>query len=218
MRETLLEFLKDLKSNNNRDWFQANKHRYEKARHEFEAFIDELIPGIREIDPLLDMVTAKDCVFRIYRDVRFSADKSPYKPNMGAYMARGGKSSQMAGYYVHMEPGGCFLAGGLYMPQPDILKKVREEIYFKPGDFKEILYDAKFFSCFGEMDDEGKMKNPPKGYPKDFPDIRFLKYRSFAVMHNVPDKVVWKEDYTAYAWEVFRTLYPLNAYFNRIFM
>jgi uncharacterized protein (TIGR02453 family) len=114
MNAIIFEFLKDLKTNNNREWFQANKDRYDRAKREFESFINDLIPMIRTIDPLVDMVTAKDCVFRIYRDVRFSHDKAPYKPNMGAYIARGGKKSEMAGYYVHFEPGESMLAGGFY--------------------------------------------------------------------------------------------------------
>jgi uncharacterized protein (TIGR02453 family) len=218
MKADILEFLKDLKSNNNREWFQANKGRYEQARKTFESFINDLIPRIREIDPLIDMITAKDCAFRIYRDVRFSADKSPYKPNMGAYIARGGKGSPMAGYYVHFEPGASFLAGGIYMPPPDILKKIREEIYYQADDFKKIVFNEDFVKIFGKIDDPGKMKNPPKGYSKDFPDIDLLKYRSYAVMHTVPDNVLLKDDYMDYALRVFQVLYPLNVYFNRMFV
>jgi uncharacterized protein (TIGR02453 family) len=217
MNPDLLDFLKDLKDNNNREWFQANKERYEKARKSFESFIDELIPKIREIDPQIDLITAKDCVFRIYRDVRFSPDKSPYKTNMGAYIARGGKNSEMAGYYVHFEPGGCFLAGGLYMPQPEILKRLREEIYYQPNDFKKIINEKEFFKCFGPIDDPGKMKNPPKGYSKDFPDIELLKFRSYAVMHSVQDAVTQRSDYIDYSIKVFQILYPLNVYFNKLF-
>ncbi len=218
MKAELLDFLKDLKNNNNREWFQANKGRYETARQAFESFINELIPGIRNIDPLIDMVTAKDCAFRIYRDVRFSGDKSPYKPNMGAYIARGGKNSQMAGYYVHVEPGASFLAGGIYMPQPEILKKIREDIYYQAEEFKKIIYNEEFKKYFGEIDDPGKMKNPPKGYSKDFPDIELLKFRSYAVMHFVSDDLLLKEGYKDYALKVFRILYPLNVYFNRMFI
>jgi len=218
MKAELLDFLKDLKTNNNREWFQANKGRYETARQAFESFINELIPGIRTIDPLIDMVTSKDCAFRIYRDVRFSGDKSPYKPNMGAYIARGGKNSQMAGYYVHVEPGASFLAGGIYMPQPEILKKIREDIYYQAEEFKKIIYNEEFKKCFGEIDDPGKMKNPPKGYSKDFPDIELLKFRSYAVMHFVSDDLLLKEGYKDYALKVFRILYPLNVYFNRMFI
>jgi len=217
MDTTLFEFLRDLKSNNNREWFQANKGRYEQARLAFESFINDLIPLIRNIDPFVDMVTAKDCVFRIYRDVRFSHDKVPYKTNMGAYIARGGKNSVMAGYYVHFEPGESMLAGGLYMPPAETLKKIREEIYYQADDFKKIIYSKEFTDSFGKLDDPGKMKNPPKGYSKDFPDIELLKFRSYAAMHPVPDHIAMSEGYLNYAIKIFRNLYPLNAYFNRMF-
>ncbi len=216
MKPILFDFLKDLKSNNNREWFQANKERYEAAKQVFETFINDLIPHLRTIDPLIDMITARDCVFRIYRDVRFSADKSPYKPNMGAYIARGGKNSPLAGYYVHFEPGGSMLAGGLYMPPAETLKKIRDEIFYKPDDFKKIIYNKDFVKCFGEMDDDQKMKNPPKGFSKDFPDINLLKFRNYAVMHHVPDNITMKADYLQYSLRIFHTLYPLNAYFNRM--
>jgi uncharacterized protein (TIGR02453 family) len=218
MKADILSFLKDLKINNNREWFQANKDQYDQARQTFESFINELIPLIRTIDPLIDMVTAKDCAFRIYRDVRFSPDKSPYKTNMGAYIARGGKNSTMAGYYVHIDPGASFLAGGLYMPPPEILKKVRDEIYYQPGDFKKIIYNKEFVKVFGEIDDPGKMKNPPKGYPKDFPEINLLKFRNYAVMHYVPDDLLLRDNYRDYAIDVFKVLHPLNSYFNRMFV
>lgn len=217
MDTILFDFLRDLKTNNNREWFQAHKDRYNQARQAFESFIDDLIPLIRTVDPLIDMITAKDCVFRIYRDIRFSADKAPYKTNMGAYIARGGKNSVMAGYYVHFEPGESFLAGGLYMPPAESLKKIREEIFYQAEDFKKIIYKKEFTDCFGLLDDPGKMKNPPKGFTKDFPDINLLKFRSYAAMHRVPDNVALSEDYLNYALNVFRTLHPLNAYFNRMF-
>lgn len=218
MDRVIFDFLKDLKTNNNRDWFQANKKRYDRARQEFEAFVNQLIPVIRIIDPNIDLITAKDCVFRIYRDVRFSHDKSPYKINMGAYIARGGKSSQMAGYYAHFEPGGSFLAGGIYMPQPDVLKKIRDEIYYKYDDFLKIIHDKEFTKTFGTMDDTEKMKNPPKGYPKDFPGIGVLKFRNFAVMHYVPDELVLGNGYLDHSKNVFQTLYPLNSFFNNVFI
>lgn len=217
MDRILLDFLGDLKENNNRDWFQSNKERYLAAKSVFEHFVDELIPHIRLFDPQIDLITAKDCTFRIYRDVRFSKDKSPYKPNMGAYIAKGGKSSPMSGYYVHVEPGASFLAGGIYMPQPDILKKIRQEIFYQFPEFLSIVNDPGFRGYFGIMDDEGKMKKPPKDYPADFPGIDYLKFRSFAVMHPVDDQWVLSDGYTEYAEKVFQSLYPLNAFFNRMF-
>jgi uncharacterized protein (TIGR02453 family) len=218
MDKIVFDFLKDLTDNNNREWFHANKERYNAAKIQFENFIDELIPGLREIDPLIDTISAKDCTFRIYRDVRFSTDKSPYKTNMGAYIARGGKSSMQAGYYVHVEAGASMLAGGLYMPPAETLKKVRDEIYYKADDFKAIILNKKFMEVFGMIDDPEKLKNPPKGFPKEFPDIGLLKYRNYAVMHKVPDHIALQKDYPGYALGVFRQLYPLNAWFNNILL
>lgn len=214
----ILQFLAELKENNNRDWFTANKYKYVHAKDIFDAFINELIPEIRSFDPLLDLITARDCTFRIYRDVRFSKDKSPYKPNMGAYIARGGKGSRLAGYYVHVEPGQSFLAGGIYMPQADVLKMIREEIYYNVEEFKQIIYNPKFKSVYGMIDDPTKLINAPKGFDKDFADIELLKYKSYAVMHSVPDSLISGEDYIGYAVKTFKELYPLNNFFNRIFI
>ena len=217
MDRHIIEFLSGLKENNTREWFQENKASYDRARGIFESLVNELIPKIREIDPMVDMITAKDCVFRIYRDVRFSHDKSPYKPNMGAFIARGGKNSTMAGYYIHVEPGTCFLAGGMYMPQPDILKRIRDEIFYQPDEFKKILSSKAFTSYYNGFMEEDKLKKPPKGYPADFPDIDLLKYKSYAVMHKVDDQLVVSDEYMKYAIKAFQALYPLNAFFNRLF-
>ena len=137
---------------------------------------------------------------------------------MGAYIVRGGKSSMLAGYYVHLEPGASMLAGGLYMPPAETLKKVRDEIYYRSDEFKKIIHGRKFVDTFGMINDPDKMKNPPKGFPKEFPDIELLKFRNYAVMHNVQDKKATAGDYPDYAIEVFKTLYPLNSWFNNILL
>ena len=137
MDTSIFRFLTDLRDNNNREWFQANKERYLKAKEVFESFIDNLIPEIRKFDSSIDLITSGDCMFRIYKDIRFSKDKTPYKTNIVAYIARGGKSSPYAGYYVHAEPGQSMLAGGIYMPQPEALKRLREEIYYNVDEFKK---------------------------------------------------------------------------------
>jgi uncharacterized protein (TIGR02453 family) len=216
MDKIILEFLRALKDSNNREWFQANKPVYERAKQEFESFINEMIPGIRSFDPSIDMITAKDCTFRIYRDVRFSGDKSPYKPNMGAYVARGGKNSTLAGYYVHVEPGMSFLAGGIYMPPAETLKKIREEIFYRTGDFKKIINHPNFTRYFKAFDESDKLKKPPKGYSEDFPDIQLLKYKSYAVMHPVADELLLNDNYVDYACGCFQNLFPLNQFFNDI--
>lgn len=212
----VLDFLKDLKDNNNREWFNENKKRYQDAKAAFDDFINRLIPRLREFDSSIDMITAKDCTFRIYRDVRFSKDKSPYKTNMGGYIARGGRKSQYAGYYVHLEPGQSFLAGGMYMPPPDLLKNIREEIYQNIDEFKSIIERKSFRETFGPFHDPDKLKNPPKGYDSDWPDVDLLKHKSYAVMHVVDDDKVVSGDYLDYAVVIFKELYPLNRFFNDI--
>jgi uncharacterized protein (TIGR02453 family) len=183
MDKNILQFLQDLKLNNNREWFQINKERYQKAKHGFEIFIDQIIPEIRKFDNSIGLITAGDCLFRIYRDVRFSGDKSPYKLNIGAYIARGGKNSPFAGYYVHIEPGQSMLAGGIYMPQPEMLKRLREEVYYNTAEFKQIIHHKNFVKYFDKLIDEGKLVNPPKDFPKDFPDIDLLKHKNYTVVH-----------------------------------
>jgi uncharacterized protein (TIGR02453 family) len=122
----ILNFISDLKENNNREWFETNKKRYLAVKEKHEIFLDKVIEGIRSsVDPQLGELTGKDCVFRIYRDVRFSPNKEPYKNHIGAYIARGGRKSPRAGYYIHLDPGNCFAGGGIYMPAPDVLKKIR---------------------------------------------------------------------------------------------
>lgn len=209
-------FLEDLKKNNDREWFHAHKKTYDASRKNVEAFINKLIPSLRKFDETIDMITAKDCMFRIYRDIRFSPDKSPYKTNIGAYIARGGRKSQFAGYYVHVEPGSSFLAGGIYMPDSEVLKKIREEIYYNVDEFKAIINNTTFRKYFGEIHDENKLKNPPKGFDKEWPDIDLLKFKSYAVMHPVADEKLQSADSLSYAEETFKTLHAFNNFFNRI--
>jgi len=215
MKNDILDFLNLLKENNNRDWFNANKPLYESSRKEFGAFIDILIPAIRDFDSTIDLITAKDCLFRIYRDIRFSKIKLPYKTNIGAYIARGGRKSVYAGYYVHIEPGQSFLAGGMYMPQPEQLKKLREEIYYNYDEFVEILEDKEFKEYFGALIDSDKLKRPPKGYDKDWHGIEYLKHKSYAMIHYVDDERIVGEDFLTYSSKVFNQLYKLNKFLNR---
>lgn len=211
----VLEFLKELKEHNDRDWFHEHKGRYTSARKKVEEFLNRLIPLLKKFDPTLDMITAKDCLFRIYRDVRFSADKSPYKTNIGAYLARGGRKSPYAGYYVHIEPGSSFLAGGMYMPEAGLLRKIREEIYYNVDEYLEILEDETFRKYFGHIDDPGKLKSAPKGFDKDWPHIDLLRFKSYAVAHHVTDEQVKSADFLQYSEGVFRVLHKLNSFFNK---
>ena len=212
-----LTFLKDLKHNNDREWFLENKPRYETARKEFEIFIDALIEEISKFDPSIGHHTGKDCIFRIYRDVRFSKDKSPYKTHMGAHITAAAKRSEIhsrAGYYVHIGPGESMLAGGAYMPQGPWLKAIRKEIDYNAGEFKKILKSASFKKYFGEMEGE-KLKKAPQGYQPDHPEIELLKFKSFLATNNVSDAEVVHDGFLLHATNAFKALFPFDQFLNK---
>ncbi|MEZ5084410.1 MAG: DUF2461 domain-containing protein [Bacteroidales bacterium] len=212
--KNVIPFLTELKNNNNREWFQANKKKYDRAKSEFEVFINEVIPELLKTDPQIGALTAKECVFRIFRDVRFSTDKSPYKTNMGGFIARGGRKGGYAGYYIHIDPEASFIAGGMYMPPADILKKVRQEIMYNADEFKGIIQKASFQKTFGQLEGE-MLKRPPKDFPADFPDIELLKFKSYTVLHGVDASTVTAPNFGKYVLDVFNELKPLNHFLNR---
>lgn len=188
LQKSTLQFLKDLKKNNNKPWFDKNKPRYEAAKKDIEALVGTFLAKFSAIDKRYAKLSPKDCVFRIYRDVRFSPDKTPYKTHFGAGMSPGGKKMNEPGYYLHIEPGKAFIAGGMWMPPTDQLKMIRQEIVYNGKKFKKIISDAAFKKYYGGLDDEYKLARPPKGYDKEHPDIEFLKYNSYIVWHQYNDK------------------------------
>lgn len=215
--QATMQFLAELKENNNRDWFAANKPRYEMAKKEFEQFVDALIDLIASFDPSIAHFTAKDCVFRIYRDVRFSADKSPYKTHFGAHITSAPKKSEIhtrAGYYIHIEPGATMLAGGAYVPESTWLKAIRQEISYNLEEFKGILNGKDFKQYFGEMDGE-KLKRNPVNYPADHPAIELLKHKSFLATHKAEDRQVLAGDFLEHCGQVFKALSPFDRFLNR---
>jgi uncharacterized protein (TIGR02453 family) len=213
----MLPFLKELKENNNREWFAENKTRYNELRHCLNDFADRLILRMQVIDNELRGLDAKDCIFRIYRDVRFSADKSPYKTNMGTWIVRGGKKSNFAGYYFHIEPDNCFISGGVYMPETSVLKAIRTDIYENIEEFLPIIQDKNFVSVYGgKLDNEGSLTRPPKGFSADFPYIDLIKLKNFTATSPfetpyLQDEVLEKEIIRR-----FSALLPFNHYLNRI--
>ena len=212
--KTILDFLTKLKANNNRDWFNENRNLYDDAKSDFESLINRLIPAIHNFDPDIGTLSAKQCVFRIYRDVRFSKDKSPYKTNMGGFIARGGRKGGFAGYYLHIDPEQSFIAGGMHMPPPDALKKVRQEILYNIDEFKSIIHKPSFKKTFGEIEGE-KLKRPPKDFPADFLDINLLKFKSYTVLHGVDQSTLLKNDIEKYIVKTFKEMYKLNQFLNR---
>ena len=208
-----LDFLSALQAHNNKPWFQAHRAEYEAARQAFEDFVDDFIQEFRSIEDF-ENLSAKDCIFRIYRDVRFAKDKSPYKSNMGASIALGGKHSLRAPYYIHIEPPNkSFLAGGAYMPTPDQLAAIRRAIVRNPAGLKSAITRKPFKKHFGALSGE-QLKTPPRGYPADHPEIELLKYKQFITGHALTDKDVFSPRLLKHTVEVFAALKPLLDWLN----
>lgn len=211
----LFNFLAHLQIYNDRNWFNENKHEYEEARTTFETFINALILPLSQLDPSIGTVTADECIFRIYRDIRFSPDKTPYKKHMSAFIANGGRRTRFAGYYIHLQPDKSFLAGGIYAPDPATLESIRNTIYHNPDEIRRILDDKKFRKLFPNLTHEDKLKNPPKGYPKYFKEIELLKNKHFVTHHALDNDFFLKENVVEQLMEIFKVQYPLNEFLNR---
>ncbi|MCB1191840.1 MAG: DUF2461 domain-containing protein [Leptospiraceae bacterium] len=217
IQKTTLDFLRDLKENNTKDWFQRNKSTFEKASESFSLFTEYMIAEIEKFDKSVKGVRAKDCIFRIYKDVRFAKDKSPYKTNFGAYIKKGGKKNPGAGYYIHVENGDSFIGGGCYCPPSRELAKIREAIDKDPKPLKKIIEHPNFKNEFGELTGD-KVKTAPKGFAKDHPEIGLLQFKSYLVLKNISNKVVVAQDFKDICANAFKLMYPLNEYLNKILM
>lgn len=217
LQSATIKFLKDLKKNNTKEWFDKNRKLYESAKTDFADMIQAVIDRFGKKDESIALLKAKDCVFRINRDVRFSKDKSPYKTNMGASVNRAGKKAwNTAGYYFHFEPGGSFVGGGLYMPEPLILKKVRQEIDYNFDDFKKIIGNKKFASTYKDLDQSNEMKlsRPPKDYEAENPAIEYIKLKSFIAMTPVTDTELTDKNLVKKIADSFEALQPVLSFLN----
>jgi len=212
----VFDFLLDLEQNNNRDWFQQNKKRYDAALKNVQEFITQVITGISAFDASVSGQNAKGCIFRIYRDVRFSHDKTPYKTHFGAFITPSGKKSGDAGYYIHVQNNTSFVVGGLWSPEPPVLKRIREEIYYAPEELVGILENKTFKSTFGELIDEGSLKKPPKNYPVDFEYIKLLQYRHFCAEKAVSNAEVTAGDFLKKCLQLLEISAPLVKYMNKV--
>jgi len=212
-----VEFLQDLKENNNREWFEDNKKRYQKVKEEYLGLADSLLLEMKKYDASLEMLTAKDCIFRINRDIRFSTNKSPYKTNLGIALHPGGKKSMLAAYYLHIEIGQCFVGGGLWMPEAPLLSKVRKEIHYFYPDLKNIIENKDFSNTYGDLDIESgaKLSRPPKGYSADDPAIEYLKLKSFTATATITDALVTSEKLVPTVVKYFQDIKPLLQFLNR---
>ena len=186
IKSDTFKFLNDLAVNNNRDWFQLNKSSHDDARLNVLEFAGKVITGLSKFDHTIpSALDPKACVMRIYRDVRFSKVKTPYKNNFGAGFSQNGKKFSGAGYYLHIQPEGSFIAGGCWMPEADLLKAIRQEIDYNGSDFRLIIENPSFIKYYGMLESEYKLKTCPKGYDQDHPEIEFLKLKSFTFSHKL---------------------------------
>ncbi|HEY6975079.1 MAG TPA: DUF2461 domain-containing protein [Chitinophagaceae bacterium] len=217
LQPATVKFLKDLKKNNNREWFEANRKRYETAKKDFENLVQKVIEIHSRKDDKLASLKAKDCMFRINRDIRFSKDKSPYKTNFGASINKGGRKSMLAGYYFHCEPGQSFVGGGLWMPMPEELKKVRQEIDYCFDEFSKIIGNKRFKTVYGELykGEDISLSRPPKGYEETNPAIGFIKLKSFIAMQQLDDPDLTNEMLAKKITDAFATLQPMIKFINR---
>lgn len=213
MNKEIFQFLRELSANNNREWFHAHKDRFDVLRKSFIGEIQELINKIALFDPEVAGLDAKDCNYRIYRDIRFSPNKLPYKNHFAAYIAKGGRKSEYGGYYVHLQPDGSLLSGGIWMPPSPLLKMLRQDIYDQIEEFIEIIEDPTFTSVYTVMDGES-LSRMPVGFPADSPYGYILKHKDFTVASYKPDSFFENKNWVEKAAEDFEKLMPFNRFLN----
>ena len=215
IKKSTLDFLKNLKDNNNRDWFLKNRKSYDDAKTNFESFVQVLIDEIVSFDPIMKGLEAKNCTYRINRDIRFSPDKTIYKTHLGAFIVRGGKKNgdKFAGYYIHVEPGNSMIAGGAYMPPAQWLSAIREKISEDGEKLIRIINEKEFINIFKEIEGE-KLKSAPKGFPKDHRYIELLRFKSFLVSKMISDKEICDKDSFDLIIRAARAMKPLHDFLN----
>ncbi len=205
-----LQFTLDLKLHNDRAWFEKNRERYDAAKHDVVAFLDDVLDRLRGPERLGD-VSGKDCLMRIFRDVRFSKDKSPYKTNWGAHLGvKGNKVGDAGGVYVHLEVGECFLGAGLYAPSSGQLKKLRAALAKDVRPLEAVLA-APAFKKWCTFEGES-LTRVPKGFDPEHPHAAWLKRKQFLAMHRFTDKQALAKDFPAQVADAARALFPFSRY------
>ena len=210
----ILNFLKKLQKNNNKEWMDAHRAEYEAARDAFKELVSKLLEEVIKVDKELAGLAPKDCIFRINRDIRFSKDKTPYKTNFGAVFSEGGRRSPNAVYYLHLQPDNeSFIAGGIYMPEKEYLTKIRQEVDYNPEELKKIVQVPDFRKYFGEIQGE-KLSRPPKGYDAAHPNVELLKLKSYIVIHKTTDDEVLSGNFLPEVIRGFQVVQPFVQYLN----
>lgn len=226
----ILKFLSEIAVNNNRPWFQEHQEAYKECRKSFEDGVDKAIATLSKFDPSIAYLTAKDCCYRFYRDIRFSPDKSPYKRHFGAYISAHGKKSLHAGYYIHLQPGQCLIAAGAYWLPTNILTSMRNEIMGNIDEWRSIVEDGKFIKTFGfpnegrwdddEVSEKGFglacLKTAPKDFPRDYEFIDYLRMKDYCVWHCVPDDFFEGDDWLSPMADLFKVAKPMMDFVNGV--
>lgn len=229
--ELIQHFLKEVAANNNRPWFQEHKDEYQKAKAEYESGVGEFISALSKFDSEIAHLTPKDCCYRFYRDIRFSADKSPYKRHFGAYICAHGKKALRGGYYLHLQPDHCFIAIGSYWLPTNILTSVRNEIMGNIDEWRRCVEDGEFIHYFGYPNSskwEGAFPTDPKGFglsclkkaPKDFPKdyefINYLKMKDYCVWHGLDEKFFSDKNWAVKAASICKVAKPMMDFVNSV--
>ena len=209
----VIRFLTQLSRNNNKEWFDAHRADYQQAKATVSELTVKLIDGIRKFDDTIGPLSVSDCTYRIFRDLRFSKDKSPYKTHMGIFITRGGKKSGYSGYSFHIDGnGGHMLAMGDYMTEPRVLKTLREDIEMGGGDFRRIIESQ---APGVVLDTEGALKKVPKGFPADSPDAEYFKLKNFCLVKDLDKEFLLSPDLVDNLLEIFQKGKPFLDYVNR---
>lgn len=218
MMKQILDFLSDLSRHNDREWFTSNKERYQACHAQWLDFTTQYIERLRDIDPSCTGLQAKDCVWRIYRDVRFSHDKRPYKEWFGTFPApKGGKKSQRGGYYVHLQPGQCMFAAGIWGPSPELLKALRKEVEANYDEIESIMAAPTYRRYFGDFDTEYMLKKVPAGFDPDFIHADWLKRKAYTISTPLTDEQVCSPDFIDLVCDLTAAARPMNDFLNYTF-
>ena len=217
IKKSTLEFLTELDKNNNKEWFHLHKDRYHAAKDNVMSFTQSLISGIARFDPDVKSTNATESIFRLYKDVRFARDKTPYKTHFGAFICKNGRKAGNAGYYIHIKPSDCMLAGGVYHPEPHKLDLIRKDIASNPQKIQRILANKNFKQQFGELEGD-QLKTAPRGYAKDHPAIDLLRFKDYLVSQTIDDKMLTNESSFDTLLDSFKILKPLNQYLNQLIL
>lgn len=211
----LLHFLEQLCVHNNREWFNEHKAIYQQQKLFFEEFIGKLMHEISKFDDSVKRLEPKDCTYRIYRDVRFSDDKTPYKQYIAAFIAIGGKKSFAGGYYVHIEPENTLISGGVYQPPVPVLYEIRKHIVENWEEFKSIIHNPPFASIFKNIEGD-KLQSMPRGFDKNLPAAEIIKHKSFLVSSYITNTELTVSSFFEQTVEKFHLIAGFNTFFNRI--